>query len=308
MGLIKQKNVVSWLKMPLEELIAEANEVRRRYMGDELSLCGIVNAKSGRCSEDCKFCAQSAGHCAEVEVYPLISKEKLLEAARRAKAIGAKKLGIVTSGNKLTSGEVGTIAEAIGEIICETGMGVCGSLGALDYEQFAELKEAGLSKYHHNIETSRRYYSHIVTTHSYDQRLETIRSAKDAGLAVCSGGIIGMGETWQDRIDMANTLKKLDVDSVPINVLVPIAGTAMAEIEPICADDVIRTICIFRLTLKDKLIKIAAGREASLGDRQIEGFEAGANGMIIGGYLTIAGAGPDKDKELIEAVRKRWIG
>jgi len=176
----------------------------------------------------------------------------------------------------------------------------------MEKSQLKFLKDAGLSRYHHNIETSRRFYPQIVSTHSFDERINTINSARQVGLEVCSGGIIGMGETWQDRIDMAYTLKQLDVDSIPINILIPIKGTPLESVQPISPEDAIRTICIFRIILKDKIIKIAAGREATLKDSQVKGFMAGANGMLIGGYLTVKGEGLEADYALIEEIKKVW--
>jgi len=296
------------LDMPLEELMYEANSVRDKYTGSKLELCSILNAKSGLCSEDCKFCAQSSKHCANVRAYPLKTKEQIVSAAKRAKKIGAEKFGIVTSGNRLNNGEVDVLAQAAAEISRRVGIDVCASLGALQQEQLKTLKQAGVSRYHHNIETSRRFYPRIVSTHSFDQRIDTINAAKQAGLEVCSGGIIGMGESWADRIDMAYTLKQLDVDSVPINILVPIKGTAFEGATPLSVDDILRTICIFRIILKDKTIKIAAGRETALKESQIEGFRAGANGMLIGGYLTVGGAELSADYALIEEVKGQWSG
>ncbi len=294
------------LKMPLAELLNSANAVRKKYIGTTLELCSILNAKSGLCSEDCKFCAQSAKNCSDISVYPLKEKTQIVEAAREAKAIGADKYGIVTSGNRLTGKELNLVAEVIAQIKDEIGIVVCASLGALEKSQLKLLADAGLCRYHHNIETSRRFYPQIVSTHSFDERINTIKAAREAGLQVCSGGIIGTGETWQDRIDMANTLKQLGVDSVPINILVPIKGTALESAESLSAEDAIKTICIFRIILKDKIIKIAAGRETALKDSQITAFAAGANGMLIGGYLTIKGAGLEADYALIEQIKKLW--
>ena len=176
----------------------------------------------------------------------------------------------------------------------------------MEKSQLKFLKDAGLSRYHHNIETSRRFYPQIVSTHSFDERIDTINSARQVGLEVCSGGIIGMGETWQDRIDMAYTLKQLDVDSIPINILISIKATPLESAKPMSAEDAIRTICIFRIILKDKIIKIAAGREATLKDSQVKGFMAGANGMLIGGYLTVKGEGLEADYAIIEEIKKVW--
>ncbi|MBW8002341.1 MAG: biotin synthase BioB [Planctomycetes bacterium] len=294
------------LSAPLLEVVSLANKVRAESVGNEFELCNIINAKSGSCSEDCKFCAQSSRHKTDTPTYGLKSKAEIIAAAREAKAIGAKKFGIVTSGNGLDESELDTIVEAISEITNDVGIAVCGSLGALEKEPLVRLKNAGLVRYHHNIETSANFYPEIVTTHSFDERVKTITAAKEAGLEVCSGGIIGMGESWQDRIDMALLLKELDVDSVPINLLMPIAGTAMADMEVISCEDAVRTICIFRVILRDKTIKIAAGREAILKDFQALGFMAGANGMLIGGYLTVKGRSIDEDKQLVKEVEKLW--
>ncbi len=306
MSITTKDNVGILLKAPLEKLVSKADRIRKDYMGARLELCSILNARSGLCSEDCKFCAQSAKHNSVVLTYPLKGKAQIVEAANNAKAIGAEKYGIVTSGNRLTSREINVVAQAISQIKDEVGIDVCCSLGAMEKSQLKLLKDAGLSRYHHNIETSRRFYPQIVSTHSFEERIVTIKFAKEVGLEVCSGGIIGMGETWDDRIDMAYTLKELDVDSIPINILIPIKGTPLESAGPLSLEDVIRTICIFRIILKDKIIKIAAGRETALKDSQVKGFAAGANGMLIGGYLTVRGASLEADYELVKKIKQIW--
>lgn len=297
---------MDYLNVPLDELVAEANSVRRKFLGDKFELCGIVNAKSGLCSEDCKFCAQSARHKTGVPVYPLKSVEEIVRRALEAKENGAEKFGIVTSGNRLSDAELENIILAIKKIKNTVHITVCASLGALPKESLSKLKAAGLRRYHHNIETSPRFYSQIVSTHNFQERIDTIKAAKKAGLEVCSGVIVGMGETWQDRIDMANLLKDLEVDSVPINLLVPVKGTPLESTDTISAEDALRTICIFRIVLKDKIIKIAAGREAVLKDSQIMGFLSGANGMLIGGYLTVKGRDVKSDHELLRETVNLW--
>jgi biotin synthase len=291
---------------PLPELIAEADAARKKYIGPDLELCSIINAKSGLCKEDCGFCAQSSHNRSCAPRYSLKDKEEIIGAASKAKEIGARKFGIVTSGNRLTSKELDVIASAIHDIKKNVGIEPCASLGALTREELSGLKASGLTRYHHNIETSPRFYPKVVSTHTFDERLKTIAAAKEAGLEVCSGGIIGMGETWQDRVDMAGLLKSLEVDAVPINILVPIDGTRMESIEPISCGDAVKTISIFRITLKDKTIKIAAGRESALGDFQGMGFMAGANGMLIGGYLTVKGRSVESDHRLIKEIKRLW--
>ena len=237
----------SLLKLSLTQLMGKADKVRKKYLGDRIELCSIINAKSGLCTEDCRFCAQSSRHKAQVSVYPLKSVEEMVKAAENAKKIGAKKFGIVTSGNRIKRAELDRIIEAISQIKKNVGISVCASLGALKRDELRKLKEAGLSRYHHNIETSPRFYSQIVSTHSFNERLDTIKAAKEVGLEVCSGGIIGMGETWQDRIDMAELLKKLKVDSVPINLLVPIKGTPMESMKTISSSTFLLTASSVRM-------------------------------------------------------------
>ncbi len=294
------------LDLPLGQLIARADAVRRKQGPRALDLCTIVNAKSGICGEDCKFCAQAACHKTGVATYPLKDKAALIEAAQNAAAAGSCHFGIVTAGNRLNERELGLVIEAVSEIKRSLPIQVCASLGALAPEALRCLKAAGLSRYHHNIETSPRFYKKIVTTHSFAERLATIRAAQAAGLKVCSGGIIGMGETWRDRLAMAMVLKQLDVDSVPINVLVPIAGTPLAGLSPIACADVLKTIALFRIILPDKTIKVAAGRETVLKDFQGAAFLAGANGMLVGGYLTVTGREVAADRLLAAEIERLW--
>ncbi|MCM8830951.1 MAG: biotin synthase BioB [Candidatus Omnitrophica bacterium] len=299
-------NIKKLLNLPLLELVKHADKIRKDYVGEKLELCNILNAKSGICNQDCKFCAQSSRYKTGIAIYPLKEKKEILEAARRATDIGAERFGIVTSGKTLTADEVYRICDVVSQIKNKLKIKLCASLGKLDFKSLKLLKEAGLTRYHHNIETSERFYPYIVSTSIYDEKIETIKIAKLVGLEVCSGGIFGMGENWQDRINMALLLKKLDVDSVPINFLVPIKGTPLQNQKPLSCLDAIKTIAIFRIILKDKIIKIAAGRETLLGDFQGLGFLAGANGMLIGGYLTIKGRSLEADYKLIAEIKKIW--
>jgi len=290
------------------QLISLANEERERVAGGKIELCSITNAKSGRCNEDCKFCAQSIHYNTKISVYPLKSKNELLAEAERAKENGAERFSIVTSGKGLSPQEVEKIAETINIIKEKIGISPCASLGILDTKALTLLKDAGLNRYHHNIETSRQFYPNIVTTHTFDDRIKTIQAAKSAGLEVCSGGIIGLGESEEDRISMALTLKELDVDSIPINILIPLNGTPLEKIKTISITEILRTIAIFRLITGNKTIKIAAGRESVLKDFQGLAFMAGANGMIIGGYLTVRGRSPEEDLGMVSEIKKLWNG
>jgi biotin synthase len=299
------KKAQTLLKKPFPELIALADRTRRKH-SSRIELCNIMNAKSGLCAEDCKFCAQSARHKTGVRTYPLKSVDEMLAAAVRAKETGAERFGIVTSGNTLSDNELEKIARAITLIKERVDIDVCASLGKLSREKMSFLKKAGLGRYHHNIETSPGYFPMITTTHTFKDRLDTIRAAKAAGLDTCSGVIIGLGETWDDRIEMALTLKDLDITSVPVNVLVPIQGTPLDTVSSLSAIDAIKTIALFRIILQDKVIKIAAGRESALKDFQAMVFMAGANGMLIGGYLTISGRSVKDDKLFVSEVEKAW--
>lgn len=304
---MNREKIYSLLQLSLPELISLANNVREESVGRKIELCSIMNAKSGLCIQDCKFCAQSSRHLTGISTYPLKKKEEMLEAAKRAKAIGAERFDIVTSGNILTSDELKIIAEGIREITEKIGIKMCASLGKMGEKEFSLLKKAGLSRYHHNLETSPRYFPKIATTHTFEERVDTIKAAKKVGLEVCSGGIIGMGETINDRIEMALCLRELQVDSVPINVLVPIKGTPLENQRPLSCSEAIKTIALFRIILKDKIIKIAAGRESILKDFQAMAFMAGANGMLIGGYLTLKGREIEEDWKLVEEIKRLWI-
>jgi len=301
-----RQELTALCQLPLTELISMANKARQDSIGSNLELCSIMNAKSGLCNQDCKFCAQASRHPTGITTYPLKKKEEMIEQAWRAKDIGAERFDIVTSGDRLSKEELNVIADAIWEITNKVGIKMCASLGQLNEEELLLLKKAGLSRYHHNLETSLGYFTKIVTTHTFSDRINTIRVAKRAGLEVCSGGIIGMGETLNDRIDLALTLKELDVDSVPINILVPIKGTALETLKPLSNNEAIRTIALFRIILKNKIIKLAAGRESMLKDFQALAFMAGANGMLIGGYLTIKGREIDEDRRLVTEIKKLW--
>lgn len=292
--------------MPILDVVKRANEVRRKHVGNRLDICTIFNAKSGRCSEDCRFCAQSAFHRTDIKPYPLKSAGEMVEAAAQARQCGAEHFGIVCSGNKPTADDFETICAAVVRIRETVGIRVCASLGALSLDELKRLKSSGLSRYHHNIETSESYYSRIVSTHFFEARLRTIQSAAEAGLGVCSGGIIGIGETMADRLEMALLLKELPVASVPLNILVPIKGTPLEDQPPLSCSEIIRTIALFRAVLKDRTIKIAAGRETVLKDFQALGFMAGATGMLIGGYLTVKGRQIEEDQRLIKEIESIW--
>jgi len=302
-----RKDIEALLQQPFEDLLYQAGKIQKQHFHQPLDLCTIMNARSGLCSEDCQFCAQSCHHRTHISTYPLASKDEIIKAAQRAKDIGSGRFGIVTSGNNLTPDEKKRIIEAISAVKEAVNIEVCASLGQLDKETLVQFKQAGLSRYHHNIETSPQFYPNIVSTHSFTERVTTIRHAKQAGLFVCSGGILGLGERWDDRIEMILALQELDVDSIPLNVLVPILGTPLENAPPISPMDVIKTIALFRIVFPKKIIKLAAGRETVLKDFQALALLAGANGMLIGGYLTINGRDIKEDWKLIAEINQVYL-
>lgn len=294
----------------LMELFAVANEVREKYCGNELDACTITNAKSGLCSENCKFCAQSAHYNTGIETYDLKEKTKLMDEYDSSQEAGSSKFGVVTSGRGIKKGtkDFEDIKKFIKEATeKDKKVKLCASIGLLNKEELLELKEAGLTRIHSNLQTSISAYKTLVAdTHNIEDRIETIRLSKKIGLDVCSGGIIGLGEIWQDRIEMAFTLKDLQVDTIPLNILTPIKGTPMENKETLAMDEILKTIAIYRLIHKDKGIKIAAGREGRLKDFMGLAFMSGANGMLVGGYLTTRGRSNQEDKKFVEDIKKMW--
>lgn len=294
-------------KLPLSNLLDMANTRRRELGYHTVERCAILSAKSGKCSENCAYCAQSSYHTASSPVYPLKSAAEIVAAARRAYAIGAQRFGIVTSGNALNATELNTLACAIGEITATLPLKVCGSLGALHVKQLRALKAAGLSRYHHNIETAPSRYPDIVTTHTFQNRLETIDRAREAGLEICCAGIIGLGETWEQRLEFAEALNQIRPESLPLNFLVPIEGTRIYnEVTPLSAEDALRTIALLRLQMQTGSIRLCSGREGVLGYRQGEAFNAGVSGLLIGGYLTVNTHDLGRDHELIAKTQLAW--
>ncbi len=294
----------------LMELFAVANEVREMYCGNEMALCTITNARSGKCGEDCKFCAQSAHYNTNIETYDLKDDATLKDEYKKSKEYGAGKFGLVTSGRSIKKGseEFERVKKFIEEASASgEEVDLCASIGLLSYDEIMELKKVGLNRIHNNLQTSVDSYDKIVaTTHKIEDRIETIKNAVKAGVNVCSGGIIGMGESWEDRIDMAFTLKELGVDSIPLNILNPIPGTPHGDREKLSADEIIKTIAIYRLINKDKVIKIAAGRETILKDFMGMAFMSGGNGMLVGGYLTMRGRSVEEDLKFVENIKKMW--
>lgn len=287
-------------------LMAMADKIRQKFDGNSVDVCSIINARSGRCSENCKYCAQSKYHDTDVEVYPFIEISEIVKKAKESEAHGANRFAIVTSGKGMEGDkEFPKILEAVSAMRKETRLNICCSLGALTNETAKALKNAGVTRYHHNIETSRRNYSSICTTHTYEDRIATIKLAQEAGLEVCSGGILGMNESMQDRIEMAFAIRELNVDSVPLNILNPIKGTVFANKAKMNPWEILKTFALFKFIAPKCQIRTAGGRELNLGDLQSNALLSGLSGIMIGGYLTTGGRSYEDDERMLNVLTKR---
>ena len=295
----KEEDILELInRKDIYEILFLANTLRVKYKGNKIELCAIVNAKSGKCSEDCVFCAQSSRYKTDTPEYPLIEAERILEKAVEAKNNKVKRFSIVISGKKPSKKELIKISDSI-ELLRKNEINVCASLGLIKYDEISYLKDKGLQRLHCNIETSERYFNKICSTHKFSDKVETIESAKKAGLSVCSGGVFGMGESWSDRLDLAKFLKNSDVDSVPLNFLTPIKGTPLEGYMPLSPMEALKIISLFRIMLPDKEIRVCGGRPL-LGDFTSWIFLAGANALMTGNYLTTLGRDYKDDLDFIE--------
>jgi biotin synthase len=303
-GEMAYEDALSLTKLSVTEipyLAAAANEVRKRFVGDEVESCALSNIKSGNCSEDCKFCAQSGHYKTDSPVYPQITVEEIMTQAKQAEAMGATEFCLVSSGWGATNErEFETVLEAVRRISTETKMFADCSLGFLTGEQMQKLKEVGLYRNNHNLEAAKGYFENVCTTHTHEQRMNHIEMARHYGIHPCSGGILGMGESPKDRIDLAFELKKIGANCVPINILNPRRGTPLGDVESLSPLEIIKYIAIYRLILPMSTIKIAGGREVNLRDLQAMAMQAGANGLIIGNYLTTMGRNPAQDIQMLK--------
>lgn len=288
-------------KGELYELCCAADELRYAFCGKAFDLCTIINGKSGRCSENCKYCAQSSFFDTAIEEYPLLDKEPIVSAAVECAKRGVQRFSIVTSGKRLCDAEVNAMCEAVRDIHRACNISVCVSFGLLNEAQFRRLRAAGVARVHNNLETSRRNFANVCTTHSFDDKIAAIQAALRAGLSVCSGGIFGLGETMQDRIDMALSLRELGISSVPINMLNAISGTPYEHIPKLTSDEMCRIVAVYRFILPRAYIRLAGGRSLSA-DKGKAVFKSGANAAITGDMLTTAGISIANDKELIAAL------
>ncbi len=290
----------------LLDLISIANRVRQQFFGNKVGLCTIINAKSVRCSEDCKFCAQSSYYRGKCEVYPLLDIDSIVQSANHAAIQGIPRFSIVTSGRSLGQKDFKKVIEAIKIIHQTTQITVDCSLGLLSREQALALKNAGVERYHHNLETAPSFFSAICTTHSISEKLETLKRIKEVGLSLCSGGILGLGETPEQWLEMIFVLRELQVDSIPVNILNPRPGTPLENITPPSPLQILKILAITRLIVPQTEIRLAGGREVNLRDFQATAFWAGVTGMIVGGYLTTGGRPLIQDLQMINDLKMRW--
>ncbi len=283
----REEDLSFFLTCDLKELCEGADRIREHFIGDKVDLCSIINGRSGRCPEDCKYCAQSVHNHTDCEAYGFLAEEQIVNACRINESEGVDRFSIVTSGTALTGEEFEKAIHAYETMNKECKIDLCASMGFLDEEQLHRLHEAGVTSYHHNIETSERNFPNICTTHTYAQKIETLKKVKAEGMCACSGGIIGMGETWEDRLDMAVSLSELGIDSIPINALMPIKGTPLENETRLTEDEILRTIAFFRYINPLANIRLAAGRALLTEDGKMA-FQSGASATITGNMLTTA--------------------
>lgn len=297
-AMISKEEALTLYEEPLEELCQAADEIRKQFCGNGFDICTIINGKSGRCSENCKYCAQSAYYHTAADEYPLLDTKEIVKQAKYNADRGVLRYSIVTSGRALNDSEVEKMCEAIREIKENVNIEVCVSFGLLNETQFRKVKEAGATRVHNNLETSRNNFPNVCTTHTFDDKVAAIKAARAAGLSVCSGGIMGLGETKEDRIDMALSLRELGVRSVPVNMLNPIPGTPYENNKRLTVDDMRRIVAVYRFILPEVSIRLAGGR-GLMEDKGAGCFQSGANAVISGDMLTTAGYTIETDMDMI---------
>ena len=304
----KALQLESFTHEELDYLFIGTDRIRDKFKGEDVKICSIVNAKSGRCVEDCSFCAQSSSFQTDAPETELMSVEEMVAAAKEAEAFGANEFSIVASGTKMDDRkELDKVIAAVRRIKAETKLETCCSLGLMELDDLKELKAAGLDRCHHNLETAASFFNNIVTTHTYEDEVKAVQNAKEAGLQVCVGGIFGMGETFAQRVELAFSIRELGTQSLPINFLKPIDGTGLDHLETIEYYDALKTIALLRLVLPKIDLFVCGGREEVMTDKQEQLFSAGANGILGGNYLTTKGQDPKRDIEMIQSLGLRPI-
>ena len=302
----KKAELLELYNRPIDELIEISAKITEENFSNEVEFCSIISAKTGKCEENCKYCSQSAHNKAKIEVHPLLAIDEVEKAALSAKENGATRFCVVTSGKAPTDEEFSVILEMIKKVTDIDGLHSCCSLGILSEEQVKKLKEAGVERFNHNINTAESFHEKICTTHEFKDRINTVKLLEKYGIEACCGVILGMGETREQRVEMALELADLNPKSVPINILNPIEGTPLQEAkDEIDEEEILRTICIFRIAMPKALLRYAGGRTTRFsGEYQKLGLKAGINALLVGNYLTTTGTTPDEDKELVSSLGK----
>ena len=298
---ITKEEAMELVDQPLNELCSNANEIREHFCGNAFDICTIINGKSGRCSENCKYCAQSAHYCTNIEEYPLLDSDAIVEQAKYNDERGVLRYSIVTSGKALNDKEIESVCKSIEKVKQETNVSVCVSFGLLTAEQYAKVKSAGVERVHNNLETSKNNFPNVCTTHTFEDKVQAIKNAKSVGLNVCSGGIMGLGETMEDRIDLALSLRELGIKSIPINLLNPIPNTPYANNRVLSNDEMCQIVAIFRYINPKASIRLAGGR-GLLDDFGKRCFQSGANAVISGDMLTTSGITIEKDMDMLHSL------
>lgn len=299
---ISKEEALKLVTAPLQDLCSYADEIRKHFCGNTFDMCTIINGKSGRCSENCKYCAQSAHYCTKIEEYPLLDSDTIVEQAHYNDDRGVLRYSIVTSGKALNDAEIENVCQSIRRIKEETNVKVCVSFGLLNAKQFEKIKQAGVERVHNNLETSRNNFPNVCTTHTFDDKIKAIKSAQSVGLNVCSGGIMGLGETMEDRIDLALSVRELGIKSIPINLLNPIPNTPYENNPILTNDEMCRIVAIFRFINPKSFIRLAGGR-GLLEDFGKRCFQSGANAVISGDMLTTTnGMTIEKDMQMVKSL------
>lgn len=283
--------------LSLEALCALAHALRLRYQGKRVDMCSIMNARSGKCGEDCKWCSQSRFHHTDIEVYPLVDAESALREAVHNASKGVSRFSLVTSGRTLSPADTERICAIYRRIGSECPIKLCASLGLLNREQLFQLKESGVTRYHCNLETAPSYFPQVCTTHTIEEKLQTIEWAREAGLEICSGGIIGMGESEEQRVEFALAIRRTGAVSIPVNILNPIPGTRLAGMPPLKDEEVIRAVAMIRILNPEASVRLAGGR-SRIKAVEPELFRCGISGSIVGDLLTTTGSDIDTDKAM----------
>lgn len=304
-----KKEYLDLYEEPLESLIEISSVLSEKNFENKMEFCSLISARTGKCSQNCKYCAQSSHYRTDIETHPLVSLEKIKTTAQESRDNGASRFAIVTSGKTPDESDFDVMLDMIKEINSIDGLKSCASIGILNEEQVIALKETGLRRFHHNINTCKSYYPSVCTTHTYEDRLKTIELVKDNGLELCCGVILGMGESREQRIEMALELSEISPNSIPLNFLYPIAGTPFESyIDKIDEEEILKTIAIFRIMMPTTSLRYTGGRLLRLSQKaQKQGIMCGVDAILIGNMLTTIGIAPEDDKKMLDELNKELI-